>query len=141
MHSENTSPPTAPCAGAVVLLYDIVPTLSTMLTHALRLSGYVPIEVVQQQVLLGWLRVHPPELIPVAVICDMATPADPAFLRQVVAAARPLTVLGIADRKGTERARIWEEWVPLSLPRSFRVHMLLNILHGQQTAAPQGRAG
>lgn len=140
MLSENRRSSTDPAGGEVVFLYDIDQRISTMLTYALRLAGYVPMEVSQQQVLLRRLRVHPSDMTPVAVVCDMATTPDPDFLRQVVADPC-LIVLGIADRKGTERARIWAEWVPLSLPRSFRLRTLMDLLRRERIGSPQGTAG
>jgi hypothetical protein len=141
MLSVNHRSSTDTAGGEVVFLYDIDQRISTMLFYALQLSGYAPMEISQQQVLLRRLRVHPSAMTPVAVICDMATTPDPDFLRQMVAADPCLTVLGIADRQGTVHARIWAEWVPLSLPRSFRVRMLLDLLRRERIGSPQGTTG
>lgn len=129
------NPLARPAGGDVILLFDIAPAISGMLTHALRLAGYIPVEPVEQREVLRWLRLPSHGTpAPLAIIFDMAAPADPSFLR-LVAADPPSLVIGIADMGGTDRARLWAQWVTLSLPRPFRVLALQELLQRKPTGA------
>lgn len=137
--SELQADHRAPSSGYPVLLFNIAPGISTMLTYALHLSGYTPVELTDSMRALQWVRTasrH--DLSPRAAVFDMGTPADHGFLRQVRTCPALLMVGFAAYGRGTPGNRhIWEEWVDIILPKPFRVRELLAMLH-EHGMAPAG---
>lgn len=123
--------------GYAVLLFDIAPSISTMLNHALHLWGYAPVELVEYSSALQWVHASSSIAItPRAAIFGMARPANWSFLQQV-STYPALIKVGIAAPESSVPSNrdIWGEWLDIILPKPFRIQELKCILVAHEMAA------